>query len=367
MRLKNFIHIMILLFCAGTPVLAQNLSVVTYKLLEDNNTARRFPQLAGDNKDTCAVVILRTPGVKGLEFPNHNQYYRAIATDTCAALRSQFPNPGTYLVYVPAVIGNMISYRHESYLPGTFSIRDYGMRRMKKAATYEVVMKAEAASTDAVKSKVVVKIHPVSASLTFDGVTINTVANGIYEFEKPAGSYSYEASLANYRVRRGTVQLGQSDAKTVNLILQPIMHRVTVGCNVEEATVYVDDDPFGKVGQLMLPQGNHRVRVQAANYIDSEQTVDIKAGTVLDFSLKKNKNLDEIHSVLVTINSKNESAVNKKNKRLEGWAKEKPMKFMPGKYYITDDSGNEMFIKVERDRPMTVDLNTQKVSYKTKM
>ena len=362
MRLKNLFLIMILMFCASTEVLAQNLSVVTYKLLENNNTARRFPQVAGDNRDTCAVIILRTPGIKGLEFPNHNQYYRAIATDTCAALRRRFPKPGTYLVYVPAVIGNMISYRHESYLPGTFSIRDYGMRRMKKAATYEVVMKAEAASTDAVKSKVVLKIHPVSARLTFDGATIETVANGIYEFEKPAGSYSYEVSLANYRVRRGTVQLGQSDAKTVNLILQPIMHRVTVSCNIDDATVYVDDDHFGKVGQLMLPQGNHRVRVQAANYIDSEQTVDIKAGAVLDFNLKKNRNLDEIHAVLVTINS-SASTVYKNNKRLEGWAKEKPMKFMPGKYYISDDKDNEMFIKVERDRPMTVDLDTKEVRY----
>ena len=79
---------MILMFCASTSVLAQNLSVVTYKLLENNNTARRFPQVAGDNRDTCAVIILRTPGIKGLEFPNHNQYYRAIATDTPSSAKS---------------------------------------------------------------------------------------------------------------------------------------------------------------------------------------------------------------------------------------------------------------------------------------
>ena len=320
-------------------VSAQNITVKSVSLQPTDKTA--IEQLCLDkNGDTCALVKIKTPNLEGIQFSNPNQYIKVSYTG------------GIYSVYVPA-ISRKLDFLHKDYMPVQLDLADYGYRRLKKGKTYLVVLDAPKISD--LKSSVVIKVEPKNAAVLFDGKQYEANSNGTIEIPVAEGKYTYAVSAANFRSQNGTFTIGKSEAKTITAKLQPILHEVIVGSNIEKARVFVDNMDYGNVGKLFIPQGLHKIRVQADGYVDLEKEVDVSAATgSLPFVLKENKKVTHIHATPVTIHSKSTN-IYKNNKKIKEWTNGATIMFMPGKYMLSDDEGKTKKIEV-KDLPMDVSL-----------
>ena len=319
---------------------AQNITIKSVALQPSDKTAIMQPCL--DNSgDTCALLKIKTDNLEGIEFSNPNQYIKVSYQD------------GIYNVYLPYNVGRRLDFLHKDYMPVHLDMADYGYRKLRKGKTYLVVLDAPK-KTD-LKSSVILKIEPHDAVVTFDKKIMESSDNGTYEIPVTAGSYSYMVKADNYQIKEGTISVGKSEVKTFSVRLMPITHEVLVGSNVDKARVYVDNIDYGSIGKMMIPQGEHMIRVQAEGYVDEEKKVFVNASTApLSFILKENKRVTHVHATPVTIYSSS-STVYKNNKRIKEWSNGAAIMFMPGKYLLSDDTGASKKIVVGSE-PMTVKL-----------
>ena len=199
-------------------------------------------------------------------------------------------------------------------------------------------------------SFLVLKVNPISSRVSLNGSQVDLSSNGIYEFTLREGTYSYSVVMDDYLPLNGTIQVSNDENKTIALNLKPITHAVKVTSNVGKAHVYVDNVDYGETGKLDLPQGKHHIRIQKEGYIDAEEDVDIQNNTTsLSYSLKKNKNLKEIHATSVRIFSK-ATKVYKNNKEIRDWKKSGDVVLiMPGEYILSDNLLNDKRIVVGAD------------------
>ena len=338
--MKNRYLVLSIVICCNIVCMGQSLKIKEVSLQPSDKTAFLSPCL-DSNGDTCALIKIKVPNVEGLEFSNKAQY-----------VKSTYSN-GVYMVYVPTIC-RRLDYRHADYLPGQIDFGEHGYRRLRAGKTYLVQM--EAPRNVNKESLLILKVYPVSARVSFNGSDKDISLTGIYEFPLPEGSYSYSVMMDDYLPLSGTIQISKDENKTLALTLEPIMHDVKVSCNVGDAHVFVDNIDYGKVGMLSLPQGNHHIRVQGDGYLDVDENVNIQNGTnSLSYSLKKNKNIKEIHATKVRIYS-NSSRVYKNNKIIKGWEKSGDIVLiMPGKYEISDQDRNVQKIVVGSE-PMDIFL-----------
>ena len=230
---------------------------------------------------------------------------------------------------------------------------DYGYRKLRAGKTYLITLDAHRVSE--LKGSVFVKVEPKNSKIIIDEQNYYANTNGTIELPIASGRHHYTILADNYTSQNGDFTIGKSEAKTLTIKLQPIMHEVLVGSNVGNARVFVDNLDYGGVGKLLIPQGNHTIRVQADGYVDEEIDVSINSYTgSLSFFLKENKKITHIHATPVTIYS-NSSCIYKNNKKIKEWENGKPVMFMPGKYELSDDRGNTKKIVVG-DEPMEVEL-----------
>jgi ribosomal protein S8 len=318
---------------------AQELVVKSVTMQPGDRSAIEKPVLDANN-DTCALVKIKVDNLKDLHFTNKEQYVGDVKYEN-----------GEYLLYKSINIGRMISYQHQDYVPGVIDLADYGYRRLKSGKTYIVTMEAPVIGIG--KSIVALKVMPATANVTFNNTEAKVSTTGIYEFPVSAGTYTYVVQAPNYMQKSGSITIQQDASKTLTIRLSPITHQVDIKCNISNAHIFVDNIDYGKVGKHELPQGSHVVRIQAEGYIDAEEPIDINENTrQLSFQLKKNENRIDIHATSVTIISSSKR-IYKNNKELKEWKSGEPIKFMPGKYMISNDYGNEKIITVGSE-PMTV-------------
>lgn len=337
---KNIFLLLLTLTCC---LQAQELEIKSLALLPSDNTAQSSPVL--DNRQSpCALIKVDVGGLRGLLFPNKGRDHKENSFDE---------QTGLYLVYVPSAI-KRLAYNHPNYLAGEIQFADY-VGQLESGRTY--LLKMEAPATALTGSVVVLKVQPADAIVEFDGREAEPSPDGIYKFPVEAGSYGYKVSADNHVSQRGTATVEQGETKTISKKLPWVTHEVDVQCNIRSAQVYVDNVYYGTTGKLKLPQGTHTVRLKSDSYLDSEKTVQIAEDVpTLAFSLKKNKNLKEIHAVDVRIYSLCGSEhIYKNQKKLDEWTNGGIVKFMPGKYLLTDDEYNQYKLVVkEGSEPMEV-------------
>lgn len=311
---------------------SQELTVKSVMLQPADKAAIEQPVLDLNN-DTCALIKIKVDNLEGLQFTNKTQYIGDVKYAD-----------GTYLLYKSPFSSRLISFQHDRYLPGQIDMADYGYKRLKGGKTYLVVLEAPSVAMN--QSLVVLRVYPQSAAVTFDSKPVQHSATGVYEFPVGEGTYSYAVEAPDYLSSNGSVTVAKGENVTKTLRLQPITHEVTVSCNVGSAHVFVDNVDYGRVGKLRIPQGNHQIRVQADGYIDANKTVNITVGmSQLNYTLKKNENVIDVHATPVTIISDSKH-IYKNNKELKGWKSGTPVMFMPGKYMLSDDNGKSKIITV---------------------
>ena len=297
-------------------------------------------QLCLDNNgDTCALLKIKTNHVEGIQFSNPNQYIKSSYKD------------GVYWVYVPDQ-SRKLDFLHKDYMPVSLDMEAYGYRRLKKGKTYLVNL--DIPRLNELKSSIIIKVEPKNSNIIFDDKNYGNNPNGTFEIPISYGNHTYMVSSPNYYSKNGSVGVGKTEVKTMTVTLQPIMHEILIGSNVNNARVYVDNLDYGKVGKMMIPQGVHNIRVQADGFIDSEKEIIVSSSTKnLSFILTENKQVTHIHATKVTIYSDSE-IIYKNNKKIKGWYNGATIMFMPGKYLLSSQ-GNSKIIIVGTE-PMEVHL-----------
>ena len=319
------------------PIESQNITIKSVSLQPTDKTA--IEQLCLDkNGDTCALVKIKTTNLEGIQFSNPNQYIKVSYAD------------GIYSVYVPTVT-RKLDLLHKDFMPVQIDLADYGYRKLRAGRTYLVTLDAHRISE--LKSSVIIKVEPKDSKIIIDEQNYKANLNGSIELPITSGRHHYTIFADNYTSRNGDFTIGKSEAKILTIKLQPIMHEILVGSNIDYAHVFVDNIDYGRIGKILIPQGNHTIRVQADGYVDEEKEVSINSYTEsLSFVLKENKNITHIHATPVTIYSKS-SSIYKNNKKIKEWKNGKAVMFMPGKYMLSDSQGSKRIIVVD-DKPMKI-------------
>lgn len=336
----NLQLVLIALFCICSLITkGQNMTVKSVALQPNDQTAIQYACL-DNNGDTCALLKIKTNRLDGIEFSNPNQYIKVDYKD------------GFYSVYVPTVT-RKLDFLHKDFMPVQIDLADYGYRKLRAGRTYLIILDSHRISE--LKSSVLIKVEPKNSKIIIDEQNYNANSNGIIELPISSGKHHYTVLADNYSSQNGDFTIGKSEAKTLTIKLQPIMHEVLVGSNVRNARVFVDNLDYGGVGKLLIPQGNHTIRVQAEGYVDEEKDVSINTYTGrLSFILKENKKITHIHATPVTIHSYS-SCIYKDNKKVKEWENGATIMLMPGKYLLSDDRGNTKKIVVGTE-PMEVYL-----------
>jgi len=337
--MKKILYITLLLLSVLSTTKAQEIKIKNVSLQPDDKTAIIHPCLDG-NGDTCAVIKIKTDNLEGIKFSNPNQYIKTSYAD------------GVYSVYVPA-ISRKLDFQHSDYMPVHIDMAEYGYRKLRKGKTYVVVIDATKASD--LESVVILKVKPSNAKVVFDEKDYEADENGIVKINVKNGSHRYSIAYENHRPANGTISIDKTETKTVPITLQPITYEILIISNVSDARVFVDNIDYGTVGKITIPQGMHKIRLQADGYIDKEQECNVNATTKnISFELRENKRTLHIHPTPVKIFSAGR-AIYKNNKEIKGWVSGQEILLMPGKYEISNDYDVSKIIEVGT-KPMEVHL-----------
>ncbi len=242
----------LLLFCAAFLVIlsasAQTLKVKKFKL-EPMNAEASKNKVKDATNENCALILVDVVGVGNIKF-----------TEAVGETKYAF---NEYKVYVPKNT-KRLSYTYGKK-KGVVNLEKYGID-IESLSTYRLTMETENKMRSAV-----FYIEPQTASLTFDGQPVSLDANGAVAIDKPIGTYTYSCSAPGYEGKSGQVVLTEEEINhTEKIELQQKMHYVTLNYPVQDATLFIDNEPYGKISELgnriELSEGKHTYRITSDGY-----------------------------------------------------------------------------------------------------
>lgn len=271
--------LMLFVLACSLQVCAQNISVVSFKLLENDLTANTTGTMERDQNGEPAALIKVTTTEQGFVFDGG-----------MTGIVKTRQEVGEVWVYVPHGI-KRITVKH----PQLGVLRDYYFPiAIEKAKTYEMVLtmgKVETIVTrSASKQYVIFNVLPTNAIVELDTMPLDVSSNGYAEKAMPYGTYNYRVSCANYHTEAGMITVSAQGKVEVNVTLRPKFGWVTVD-GAEEyhgAHVYVDNERIGQIPikGVSLNNGKHQVRVIKSLYKPYEQTVNISEGDTASISVE---------------------------------------------------------------------------------
>lgn len=244
----------LLLFCFAFFALlganAQTLKTKKFKLEPQNATAARYKRKDAQDQN-CALILVDVVGVGNIKFSE-------AVGETEYALNE-------YKVYVPQNT-KRLSYTYGGK-KGVVNLEKYGVD-IESLKTYRLTMETENRLRSAV-----FYVTPQTATLVFDGQTVNLDQNGAVAIDKRIGTYDYTVTANGYETKVGKVTLTDDEinhTEVVDLIQKK--HAVTLDYPVQDATLFIDDESYGKISELgsriQLPEGKHSYRLICENYED---------------------------------------------------------------------------------------------------
>ena len=258
---------------------AQNISVASFKLLENDLTANTHGTMVLDQNGEVAALIKIVTSEKGFVFDGG-----------MVGITNVKQEVGEVWVYVPHGI-KKITIRHEQL--GV--LRDYFFSvPIEKARTYEMVLttgKVETVVThSANKQYVMFTVNPTNAIVELDGQPLTVNENGYVEKSMPYGTYSYRVYCANYHTEAGIVEVTAQGKVKVGVTLSPNYGWIdlTGAEELHGANIYIDNE---HVGQLplksnALKSGAHQVKALKSLYKPYEQMVVVNDGETTSLDVK---------------------------------------------------------------------------------
>lgn len=255
--MKRLLLLMVFVFALAASAQAQSLKPKAFGLEQNNAMASR--NIRKDEKgENCALILVDVVGVGNIKF-------KEAVGETDYTLNE-------YKVYVPKNTKTLTySYDGKS---GVIKLDGQG-QTLESLQTYRLVLETESRMRSAI-----FYVNPQDAQLVFDGKVVALDQNGAVAIDKPIGTYSYTVRSKGYLDYSGKVELTEDVInKTVDVQLEEKMYNVALNCPVKEATLFIDNEPYGKIGELgesvQLAEGKHTYRITHEGYEDAMGEISV--------------------------------------------------------------------------------------------
>ncbi len=257
-----------LLMLIATATGAQNISVSSFKLLENDLTANTAGTMERDQNGKVAALIKVVTTEQGFVFDGG-----------MVGIVKTKQGVGEVWVYVPQGI-KRITIQH----PQLGVLRNYDIPiPIEEARTYEMVLttgRVETIVTHAVnKQFVVFSVTPANAVVELGDEVLTVDSEGYATKSMPFGTYDYRVSCANYHTTAGKVTVNAQGKAEVKVELRPNFGWIKLdgASEYHDAHVYIDNV---RVGQLPLTtsamkSGAYRVKVVKSMYKAYERQVSV--------------------------------------------------------------------------------------------
>lgn len=263
---------------------AQTISVTNFYLAENDLTAQgRTTTVEDQNGDKCALIRVQTTQ-KGFTFD----------VGSAGVQKIDDSKVGEIWVYVPFGVRH-ISIRHQEL--GSLSNYDFPIT-IQKARTYIMEITSDKVFVnrydDTRRQKLAIRVSPVQASFTLNGMNIPLNEQGETEQELSFGTYTYKVEASGYYPKEGQVTINDSINKQTLIVddLMAIQGTLRVSSDPYHAEIFVDGISKGQASilqtgePLALQVGSHLVEAKAEGYHMASQTVEIEENQTAEVALK---------------------------------------------------------------------------------
>ncbi len=260
-------------------LLAQSISVKSFRALPTDMTARVTDPVKDQNGDKCALIkVVTTETDFGWE------------GGMLGVMKAE-KKKGEYWVYVPYG-AKRITIKHDKL--GV--LRNYLYPEpIEEATVYEMVLTTGRVETivheaEIQKQWLIIKTDPPGATVYINDEIQNTLTPFTQKLD--IGSYSYRLEYADYHNMAGNIELTPDKKAEVSIELQPAFGQLQVNSQPEGgATVVIDGKPSGKQTPCRMEQiasGKHHIRLMKKMYAVAEQEFIVNDGqlTTLNIQLK---------------------------------------------------------------------------------
>lgn len=268
-------------FLMALHINGQNISVSSFKLIENDLTANTAGTMERDQNGETAALIKVVTSETGFSFDGG-----------MVGIVKTRQEVGEIWVYVPHGIKKM-SIRH----PQLGVLRDYYFPiSVEKARTYEMVIttgKVQTIVNQSLKKQFVIfSVSPHTATVEFNGEILELDETGYAEIGVPYGTYSYRISCPDYHTTAGNLEIkdgGDKPEVTVNLTPNFGWLEVSATPDYNGAVVFVDGKKMGTVPfeKLQIKSGTHRLKIERELYKDYESEIEVKDGQVCSFEISE--------------------------------------------------------------------------------
>mgnify|MGYP003304506862 CR=1 FL=1 len=278
---------LMLMLLVGATLSAQDISVSSFKMLENDLTANTTGTMERDQNGEVASLIKVVTPEQGFVFDGG-----------MVGIVKTRQEVGEVWVYVPHGI-KRITIRH----PQLGVLRDYYFPiPIEKARTYEMKLttgRVETVVTHSVnKQFVVFSVNPTDAVVELDDEMLSVDSEGYATKGLPYGTYSYRVSCANYHTEAGQVTVTADRKAEVNITLRPNFGWIRVDGNSEYhgAYVYIDNERVGKLPFVTdnLKSGVHQVKIVKSMYKSYERQITVQDNETTELNVEMTPNFSTV-------------------------------------------------------------------------
>ncbi len=247
---------------------AQEISVSSFQLLENDLTANTYGTMQKDHNGEVAALIKIPTTVQGFTFDGG-----------MVGIVKTEQHVGEIWVYVPHGIKRIsIFHQQLGYL------RDYYFPiPIDKARTYEmkvVTAQVQTITNVTVQQQFVVfQVQPTDASVEINDEILIVNEQGMATKRLPYGRYNYRVSSPNYHTQAGVLEVNAESKAMVQVDLKPNFGWIDLQAYeaYHGAYVYLDGQRIGQLPMKTeaLKSGSHRLRVMKSSYKVWEQDVTV--------------------------------------------------------------------------------------------
>ena len=200
--MRKILLSLVLLFAALSSVLAQELTVKSFKLAGSDLTAQTQPRKDLNDRN-CALIKVGV-GLQGVQFEG--------------GIMGKVENKtGEYWVYMPQ--GNrQLKVKHVNYAPVMVTFADYGVEKLESNRTYELIITASGGTQVAQKQRLTIRYSPSSATVLVDNKMVKGT-NGVAQITLPVGQHSFVVACDGYESEEGMVKLKASAPSNIQITL----------------------------------------------------------------------------------------------------------------------------------------------------
>lgn len=268
--MRKFIALLFVALSFVTISFAQNISVESFSLLENDLTANTQGTIVYDqNGEKCALIKVETTQI-GFSFDAGS-----------LGVRKTEQHPAEVWVYVPEGV-KRLSISH----PQLGIVRDYDLgTSVQKAKTYLLKLTTGTVTTVVTEAKkktgwIIIDSTPAGASVYLNDDYVGNTPLDTYK--APYGQYAYRLELGNYHNANGVIDLNQPSIE-VKVPLKPAFGSIKVESSVSGAQVLLDGKSTGKTTPCTIeevPSGSHHITVQLAKYAPRQLDVVVNDGEI---------------------------------------------------------------------------------------